>query len=183
MPNNSSSGLTNQLTDRQNLMKKLADYKITSDSETIKTEVVCPTDTNPMGLLQGGRLVQWMDIAAAVCAQTHAGKICVTACINDVDFNNSAKIGDVINITANVTRAFSTSMEVFVRAFARKILTGKKYLISEAYFTFVALDKNEKAVPVIGVKPVTPMEKELYDLALRRRVEKKISRKTLNIST
>lgn len=156
-------------------MKKIENYKIPSASETIKTEVVCPNDTNPMGLLQGGRLVQWMDIAAAVCAQTHAGKICVTARIKDVDFKSSAKIGDIINISANITRAFSTSMEIFVRAFARQILTGKQYLISEAYFTFVALDTNGKAVPVIRVQPVTPMEKKLFHFALTRKPEKKMS--------
>ncbi|MBK7291155.1 MAG: hypothetical protein IPI78_13515 [Chitinophagaceae bacterium] len=56
-------------------MKK-ALYKIPSDSLIFKTEVVCPNDTNPMGILKGGRLVEWMDIAAAVSAQTHAEKIC-----------------------------------------------------------------------------------------------------------
>ena len=45
-------------------MKKLNNYKVPSDSETIKTEVVCPNDTNPMGILQSGHLVEWMDIAA-----------------------------------------------------------------------------------------------------------------------
>ena len=163
-------------------MKILENYKVPSDSETIKTEVVCPNDTNPMGLLQGGRLVQWMDIAAAACAQTHAEKICVTACINDVEFKSSAKIGDIINISANITRAFTTSMEIFVQAFARKVLTGKKYLISEAYFIFVALDENGKAIPVMAVKPITPMEMKLYDLALNRKSGKELFKKRINIS-
>ncbi len=143
--------------------------KTPSISETIKTEVVCPNDTNPMGLLQGGRLVEWMDIAAVVCAQTHAGKICVTASINNVDFNEVAKVGDIITISAKITRAFNTSMEIFVQSFAREVLAGKKYLISEAYFTFVALDENGKAAQVIAVKPVTQSEKEQYDAALNRK--------------
>ena len=90
-------------------MKKKESYKNVADSETIKTEVVCPNDANPMGLLQGGRLVEWMDIGAAVCAQTHSGKICVTASINQVDFNAAAKVGDIITIYARITRAFTTS--------------------------------------------------------------------------
>ncbi|MBK5270572.1 MAG: acyl-CoA thioesterase, partial [Bacteroidia bacterium] len=134
---------------------KVVDYKKPSESETIKTEVVCPNDTNPMGLLRGGRLVEWMDIAAAICAQTHAGKNCVTASINRVNFYEVAKVGDMIIISARITRAFKSSMEIFVQAFARKVLVGKKYLISDAYFTFVALNKNGKAAQVIGVKPVT----------------------------
>lgn len=143
--------------------------KTPAASETIKTEVVCPNDTNPMGLLQGGRLVEWMDIAAAVCAQTHAGKICVTASINNVDFNEAAKVGDIITISAKITRAFNTSMEIFVQSFARKVLAGKKYLISEAYFTLVALDENGKASLVIAVKPVTQSEKEQFNAALLRK--------------
>ncbi len=150
-------------------MKKVKQYKPPSASVTIKTEVVCPNDTNPMGILQGGRLVEWMDIAAAVCAQTHAGKICVTASINQVNFNAAAKIGDIITISAKITRAFNTSMEIFVQAFARKVLAGKKYLISEAYFTFVALDADGKASLVIEVNPVTLPEKKQFNAALLRR--------------
>ena len=154
-------------------MKPLNSYKIPADSETTKTEVVCPNDSNPMDILQGGRLVEWMDIAAAVCAQTHAGKICVTASINQVDFNAPAQVGDIITIKAGITRAFKTSMEIFVQSFARKVLTGKKYLISEAYFTFVALGDDGKASPVIAVMPVTESEKAQYDAAMVRK-EKRI---------
>ena len=150
-------------------MKQLNNYKKPTDSETIKTEVVCPNDTNPMEILQGGRLVEWMDMAAAVCAQTHAGKICVTASINQVDFNAAAQVGDIITINARITRAFNTSMEIFVQSFARKVLTGRKYVISEAYFTFVALGEDGKASPVILVKPVSSSEKVQYDAALIRK--------------
>ena len=98
-----------------------AHLKTPSYSETIKTEVVCPNDTNPMGILQGGRLVQWMDIAAAVSAQTHADGICVTASIDNVKFYHSAKVGDILTIRARVTRAFNTSMEIMVEAFVRDV--------------------------------------------------------------
>ena len=150
-------------------MKKLNNHKSPASSLTIKTEVVCPNDTNPMGILQGGRLVEWMDIAAAVCAQTHAAKICVTASIDHVDFNEAAKIGDIITVSAKITRAFHTSMEIFVQSFARNVLAGKKYLISEAYFTFVALDEHSKAAKVIEVKPVSLLEKKQFNAALVRR--------------
>ncbi len=153
--------------------------KYPSDSQTIKTEVVCPNDTNPMNILQGGRLVEWMDMAAAVCAQTHARKICVTASINHVDFNEAAKIGDIVTINAKITRAFNTSMEIFVRAFARKVLEGKQLLISEAYFTFVGLDESGKTAPVVGVTPETAVEKEQYEAALLRKSH--LSKRKLNL--
>lgn len=143
--------------------------KTPAGSLTIKTEVVCPNDTNPMGILQGGRLVEWMDIAAAVCAQTHAGKICVTASINHVDFNHPARFGDIITIHAKITRAFTTSMEIAVKAYARQVLVGKNYLISEAFFSFVAIDEHTKASAVPALTPVSKTEKEQYREALNRK--------------
>ncbi|CAN5236955.1 acyl-CoA thioesterase [soil metagenome] len=144
--------------------------KVPSASVITKTEVVCPNDTNPMGLLQGGRLVEWMDIAAAVCAQTHAEKICVTASINNVDFMQAANVGDIITVHAKITRAFNTSMEIFVQAFARTVLSGKNYLISEAFFNFVALDDEAKPTSVIGVWPESTEEKNQYEQSYKRKL-------------
>ncbi len=150
----------------------MKNHKTPAESRITKTEVVCPNDTNPMGMLQGGRLVEWMDIAAAVCAQTHAEKICVTASINEVDFNKSALLGDIITIKATITRAFNTSMEIFTQAFARHVLVGNTNLISEAYFTFVALDGEGKVSRIRAIKPVGKKEKEQYTGASRRRVQR-----------
>ncbi len=143
--------------------------KTPSSSETIKTEVVCPNDTNPMGMLQGGRLVQWMDIAAAVCAQNHAEKICVTALIENVTFKSSARVGDIITISAKITRAFTTSMEIFVQANSKNVLSQRSYLISESYFIFVALDDHAQLTQVPQVKPVTALEKQRYREAFERK--------------
>ncbi|MEO8116097.1 MAG: acyl-CoA thioesterase [Bacteroidota bacterium] len=134
--------------------------KSPAESEIIKTEVVCPNDTNPMGILQGGRLVAWMDIAAAVCAQTHAGKICVTVSIDRVDFKIPAKIGDIITIKAVITRSFKTSMEIYVQSFARHVTENENKLISDAFFRFVALDDKGKPVTVPGLVPdIAPPKK------------------------
>ena len=140
-----------------------------SDSEIIKTEVVCPNDTNPMGVLKGGRLVEWMDIAAAVCAQTHSGKICVTASIHQVDFHESAHVGDIITISARITRAFTTSMEIYVFAFGRAVPGGENYLISEAWFTLVALTADGNAAVVLPILPETEMDRAQYAAALTRK--------------
>lgn len=146
-------------------------FKTPAESETIKTEVVCPDDTNPMKILQGGRLVEWMDIAAAVCAQTHSGKVCVTASIKQVDFYAAAESGDIITILAKITRAFNASMEIYVSAFARKVLGGKNCLISEAYFTFVAINENGKPVNAVQVKPVTAAERKQFAKAKIRKTK------------
>lgn len=141
----------------------------TNFSKTIKTEVVCPNDTNPMGILQGGRLVQWMDIAAAVCAQTHAGKICVTVSIDTVSFIRPAYVGEILTIEAKITRAFTTSMEIMVSAWSKSVPSTKKYLISESYFTFVAIDEDGKVSSVNTVKPTTLADRKHYDDAGRRK--------------
>ncbi|MBO9202523.1 MULTISPECIES: acyl-CoA thioesterase [Niastella] len=153
--------------------------KTPAESETVKTEVVCPNDTNPMGILKGGRLVEWMDIAAAVCAQVHAEKICVTAAINSVAFYEAAGPGDVVTISARITRSFNTSMEIFVFALAKNILTGKSDLISEAYFTFVALDNGGKITKAIPVKPVTVSEKQYYEEAMNRKRKAAVIKNTV----
>lgn len=143
--------------------------KTPKQSETIMTEVVFPNDTNPMGMLQGGRLVHWMDIASAVCAQNHAEHICVTASIDSVKFKAPAKVGDIITIKAKITRSFNSSMEIFVQAWAKKVITQKAYLINEAYFTFVAIDDNASTTPVPLVNPKTEEEKREYIAAEERK--------------
>lgn len=151
--------------------------KVPKLSETIMTEVVCPNDTNPMGILQGGRLVQWMDIASAVCAQNHSEHICVTASIDSVKFKLPAKVGDIITIRANITRAFHSSMEIFVQAWAKKVLAKKAYLINESYFTFVALDDNAKPAMIMPVVPVSHFERKEYNNAKIRKMHRiKISK-------
>lgn len=162
-------GRAHQDYDLNQLMKKMQTGKSPQDSETIKTEVVCPNDTNPMGMLQGGRLVQWMDIAAAVCAQTHAGKICVTASIDRVAFSASARVGDIVIIRAVATRAYTTSMEIYVTAGTRNIINREEHRVSEAYFTFVALDSHAHPTAVPALVPGTPEEALRHKGALIRR--------------
>lgn len=144
-------------------------YKHPSESIIIKTEVVCPNDTNPLGILKGGRLVEWMDMAAAGCAQIHTGKICVTAAINHADFIEAVNTGAIISIKARMTRVFTSSMEILAQAFVRNVMNRKQLLISEAYFTFVALNDEGKATKAIAVKPVSASEKKKFDDALFRK--------------
>lgn len=145
--------------------------KTPADSTTIMTEVVYPNDTNPMGMLQGGRLIQWMDTASAVCAQLHAEKIAVTVSLNKVRFKQPARTGDIISITAKITRAFDTSMEIFVSATAKKVLLPESYAVSEAYFTFVAVDEDGKPAAIPRLVPQNNNEKAAYKSALLRKMQ------------
>ena len=83
--------------------------------------------------------------------------------------NLNAKVGDIIKINAKVTRAFHSSMEIFVEVWAKKVLTQKEYLISEAYFTFVAIDDNANPTPVMHINPKTDREKAEFIAAEGRK--------------
>lgn len=143
--------------------------KRASESTTIMTELVLPNDTNLYGNLMGGRLMYWMDIAAALSAQKHSNAPVVTASVDNISFENPIKLGNVVHIEARVTRAFNSSMEVHMKVWGEDLAQQYKYKSNEAYYTFVALDPNGKPRPVPSMTPETDGEKKLFDGALRRR--------------
>src|SRR5579863_3708809 len=143
--------------------------KTPNESHIIMTELVLPNDTNVHGNLMGGRLMYWMDIAAALAAQKHCNAPVVTASVDNISFENPIKLGNVVHIEANVTRAFHTSMEVHLNVWGEDLTQQYKYKSNEAYYTFVALDPNRKPRPVPALLAETEEEKRLYDGALRRR--------------
>ena len=140
-----------------------------SDSLTMMTEIVLPNDTNVFGNLMGGRLMYWMDIAAAIAAQKHCNAPVVTASVDNISFENPIKIGNTVHIEAKVSRAFHTSMEIHLKVWGEDTQQQYTYESNEAYFTFVALDPNNKPRPVPKVIPENETQKVLYDGALRRR--------------
>src|SRR5438045_8687427 len=89
--------------------------KTVAASQVEMTELVLPNDTNQLGNLLGGRLMHWVDIAAALSAQRHSGRICVTASVDEMSFLGPVKLGQVVRLRASVNRAFHTSMEAWVR--------------------------------------------------------------------
>jgi acyl-CoA hydrolase len=143
--------------------------KTPKESHIIMTELVLPNDTNVHGNLMGGRLMYWMDIAAALSAGKHCNAPVVTASVDNISFENPIKLGNVVHIEAEVSRAFNTSMEVYIKVWGEDHLQQYKYKSNEAYYTFVALDPNRKPRPVPKLIVETEEEKKLFDGALRRR--------------
>ncbi|MDN5199732.1 acyl-CoA thioesterase [Fulvivirgaceae bacterium BMA10] len=143
--------------------------KYTRDSSVTMTELVLPNDTNTLNNLMGGRLMHWMDIVSAIAAQKHSNRIVVTASVDNVSFGKSIQLGNVVTLTATVTRAFNSSMEVHIKVTAEDIPSGKKFNSNEAFFTFVAVDQSGRPIDVPELVPETDEEKELYAGALRRR--------------
>ncbi len=143
--------------------------KTSAQSLTINTEVVLPNDTNHVGNLFGGKLMQWVDITAAIAAQRHCSRVVVTAAINHVSFDNPIKQNSVVTLEAKVSRAFNSSMEVFVDVFVEDTVTLKQTKCNEAILTFVAIDQNGTPLPVPELVPESELEKQRFESALRRR--------------
>ncbi|MCX6324908.1 MAG: acyl-CoA thioesterase [Sphingobacteriales bacterium] len=143
--------------------------KKAAESTVIMTELVLPNDTNTFGNLMGGRLMYWMDIAAALAALKHCAAPVVTASVDNISFETPIKLGNVVHIEAKVTRAFNSSMEVHMKVWGEDAIQQYKYKSNEAYYTFVSLDPNGKPRPVNKIIPETADEQRLFDGALRRR--------------
>lgn len=143
--------------------------KKVSESYTVMTQMVLPNDTNGLYNLRGGKSLHWMDLATAIVAQKHSGRVAVTASVDNVSFKHPIKVGDVVTIQAKITRAFRSSMEVKAEVWAENIPNRRKVKSNEAYFTFVALNDLGEPEIVPAVTAETEQEKEDYDRALRRR--------------
>lgn len=143
--------------------------KRAAESEAYSTEIVLPNDTNTLGNLMGGRLLHWMDIIGAVACQRHCGRIVVTASVNNVSFDQPIKLGNIVTLHSKVSRAFTTSMEVYVDVYVEDPFSGAKKKCNEAIYTFVAVDQMGNPIHVPPVIAETEDEKRRFDGALRRR--------------
>jgi acyl-CoA hydrolase len=143
--------------------------KTPSDSLTIMTDMVLPSDTNPIGNMFGGELLARMDRAASIAAGRHCRNIVATVAVNNVAFTKMIPLGSVVTIEAKVSRAFSSSMEIFMDVWIEDRKSGECIKSNEGIYTFVAVDKMGKPVSVPPLEPETKIEKQRFIAALRRR--------------
>ncbi|MCS6928357.1 MAG: acyl-CoA thioesterase [Saprospiraceae bacterium] len=144
--------------------------KKVSESRTVMTEMVLPNDANAIGNLMGGNLMRWMDTVAAICAGRHCEAHVVTAAVDHISFQRPIQVGEIVTLEAVVTRAFNTSVEVYVQVFSSDIKGHNPRRCNHAYFTFVAIDDtNRTPIEVPAVIPLSSEEQDLYDSAARRR--------------
>jgi acyl-CoA hydrolase len=142
------------------------------ESNVEMVELVLPNDTNQLGNLLGGRLMHWIDIAAAVAATRHSNHVCVTAAVDELSFLHPIKLGELVILKASVNRVFSTSMEVGVKVYSENPLTGERKHSNSAYLTFVSIDQSGSPVKAVPVMPETQEEKRRYEQGLVRREQR-----------
>ncbi len=143
--------------------------KTPEQSKTIMTDMVLPGETNPLNNLFGGELLARMDRAASIAARRHSRRIVVTASVNHVVFSKAVPLGSVVTVEAKVSRAFKSSMEVFIDVWIEDRESGNRTKANEAIYTFVAVDERGETVPVPELIPETDLEKERFEGALRRK--------------
>ena len=143
--------------------------KSPSESLTVLTDLVLPSETNPLNNLFGGELLARMDRAASIAARRHSRRITVTASVNHVAFNRSIPLGSVVTIEAKVSRSFKSSMEIFIDVWLEDRESGIRTKANEAIYTIVAVDDTGRPVEVPGIIPETDLEKQRFDAALRRK--------------
>lgn len=140
-----------------------------NESLTVMTNIVLPNETNSLDNMFGGELLARMDRAAAIAASRHSESTVVTASVNHVSFKYPIPEGGVVVVEAKVSRAFSTSMEIFCDVWLDNPITKEKIHTNDGIYTFVAVDKENKPVAVPEAIPETELEKERFEAALRRK--------------
>ncbi|GAB2762759.1 acyl-CoA thioesterase [Salinimicrobium soli] len=143
--------------------------KSPEESRTIMTDLVLPSETNPLNNLFGGELLARMDRAASIAARRHSRRIVVTASVNHVAFNKAVPLGSVVTVEAAVSRAFKTSMEIYIDVWVEDRESGHRSKANEAIYTFVAVDETGTPVQIPPLEPKTDLEKARFAAALRRK--------------
>ncbi len=142
-------------------------YKKVSDSKTEQIQILMPEHINGFNRLFGGRLMEWIDVVAAVVARRHSGCNVTTASIDNLQFKAPAHVNDTIFITGQITYVGKTSMEVRVTTYVEK-LDGMRFVINRAYLVLVAIDENDHPVKVPGILPETDEEKLEWEAGKKR---------------
>ena len=99
--------------------------KTPKESLTVMTDLVLPSETNPLNNLFGGELLARMDRAASITARRHSNQLVVTASVNHVSFGRTVPLGSIVTVEAKVSRAFKTSMEIYIDVWVNDSLAGK----------------------------------------------------------
>lgn len=140
-----------------------------SHSQSEMTELILPNDTNTLGNLLGGRLMNFIDLVGAMAAYRHARTHVVTASMEHIDFIAPVHVGDLLILKSSLNRAFHTSMEVGVKVWVENTLAGIHRHVASAYLTFVAIDSQGRRMPVPPLDLQSDEEKRRFEDAGRRR--------------
>lgn len=137
-------------------------------SKTQQIQILMPAHINGHERLFGGKLMEWIDVVAAVVARRHSGKNVTTAFVDSLEFKKAAYVNNTIVLKGQIVFVGKTSMEIRVDTFVEK-LSSEQYMINRAYVVMVALDENDKPTRVCGLDLLTDEENDEWNKAIIRR--------------
>ncbi len=146
--------------------------KTPQETEVVMSELVLPNDTNLLGNLMGGRLMYWMDIAGALVASRHSGRVVATVSIDNISFRHPVRMGEMLMIKAKLVYVGTTSMSIAIKVYAENMRNGSQVLSNKARMIFVALDEAGNPTPVPPLSPQTEEEIMDFEKEKMRRVGK-----------
>lgn len=166
-----ASGGTNScgINDNSCITKKV------SDSFTTQIQILMPAHINGQSRLFGGKLMEWMDVVAAVVARRHSGCQVTTACVDTLEFKAAAHVNSTLIIEGHITYVGKTSMEVRIDTFTES-LDGVRTEITTAYLVLVAIDSNEKPVIVPRLQLTTDCERAEFENGKKRTENRRANR-------
>jgi acyl-CoA hydrolase len=148
-------------------------------SLTTMTEYVLPTHANVVGNVFGGQILAWVDLCAAICAQRHSGQMAITVAIDELSFEKPIKVGQVVRLSARVTAAFRTSIEILVEVAGEEPTSGASWPCVSAFVTYVAIDANMTPARVPPLELASAEERVLAAAAEERRRRRLAKRKVV----
>src|SRR5262245_26416119 len=146
------------------------------ESEAVMTQMILPSDANPLNAAFGGKVMEWIDICAAMAAQRHCRKVVVTASMDDLHFHVPIRVGWIVSLRARVLATFHSSMEVGVVVEAEDAIHGLRQVATTALLTFVALETDGTKARVPPLVPESDQERRALRQARSRR-DQRLARK------
>ncbi len=131
--------------------------------------IATPAQANTLGTVFGGKLMEWMDMAAAICARRHSNLRVITAAVNDIRFIKPIYTGQVIKTVAQMNRVFGSSMDIKVDVYGEDSYENKTFLAATGIFLVVGTDENKQPVNVPDLVVLTDDEKHRWEMAGKRR--------------
>ena len=142
--------------------------KLVKETRCFKVSRVFPNDVNNHNTLFGGKLMAYIDDIASISAAKLCRVDTVTASTDSVDFLHPIRPTDSVSLESFVTWTGRTSMEVFVKVMTEDLRTGKRQIAATSFLTFVAVNEDNKPIPVPNVIPETEEERKLFETAETR---------------
>ena len=143
---------------------------------TTSVQIILPQHCNGYRKprLFGGQIMAWIDIVGAVAARRYARCAVTTVCVDNLTFILPAYLNDTVVQEACVVWTGRTSMEVRVDSYVEQ-LDGTRAMVNRAYAVFVAIDEEDRPVPVPPFVPETEEEKRIFqDAEIRKHFRKSL---------